>query len=189
MSSKLNQTKQSKTKDLESNKHLKVLVYILLVKWNHWLTGSTWSTSNQGHATKPRACNSTQDIQLNPGHATQPRTCNSTPAMHLNQRHATQLRPCNSTKAMQLNPGHATQPRPWNSTKDMQLNQGHATQPRTCNSTKDMQLNPGHANLKLHRQLWCRQNKNETSNWSSVGYLKCVQFYNWFRLHQTLDQL
>ena len=28
-------------------------------------------------------------------------------------------------------------------------------------------------------------NKNEISNWSSVGYLKCVQFYNWFRLHQT----
>ena len=30
---------------------------------------------------------------------------------------------------------------------------------------------------------------SQISNWSSVGYLKCVQFYSWFRLHQTLDQL
>ena len=39
--------------------------------------------------------------------------------------------------------------------------------------------------FKLHRQLWCRWNKSETSNWSLVGHLKCVQFYNWFRHHCT----
>ena len=27
-------------------------------------------------------------------------------------------------------------------------------------------------------------NKRQISNWSSAGYLKRVQFYNWFRLHQ-----
>ena len=43
--------------------------------------------------------------------------------------------------------------------------------------------------FKLYRKLWCRWNKNEISNWSSVGYIKRLQFYNWFRLHQTLDQL
>ena len=37
--------------------------------------------------------------------------------------------------------------------------------------------------LKLYRPLLCRWNKKQISNWSSVGYLKRVQFYNWFRLH------
>ena len=37
--------------------------------------------------------------------------------------------------------------------------------------------------LKLYRPLWCRWNKRQISNWSSVGYLKRVQFYNWFRLY------
>ena len=32
-------------------------------------------------------------------------------------------------------------------------------------------------------------NKRQISNWSSAGYLKRVQFYNWFRLHQILYQL
>ena len=29
-------------------------------------------------------------------------------------------------------------------------------------------------------------NKRQISNWSSAGYLKRVQFHNWFRLHQIL---
>ena len=32
-------------------------------------------------------------------------------------------------------------------------------------------------------------NKRQISNWSSAGYLKRVQFYNWLRLHQILYQL
>ena len=34
--------------------------------------------------------------------------------------------------------------------------------------------------LKLYRPLLCRWNKRQISNWSSAGYLKRVQFYNWF---------
>ena len=36
--------------------------------------------------------------------------------------------------------------------------------------------------LKLYRPLWRRWKKlRQISNWSSVGYLKRVQFSNWFR--------
>ena len=34
-----------------------------------------------------------------------------------------------------------------------------------------------------YRALWCRWNKRQISNWSSEGYLKRVQCYNWFRFH------
>ena len=37
--------------------------------------------------------------------------------------------------------------------------------------------------LKLYRPPWCRRNKKQISNWSLVGYLKRVQFYNWFFTH------
>ena len=44
--------------------------------------------------------------------------------------------------------------------------------------------------LKLNRPLFMSGwNKRHISNWPSAGYLKRVQFYNWFRLHQILYQL
>ena len=39
------------------------------------------------------------------------------------------------------------------------------------------------AKLKLYRPLCHCWNKQQISNRTSVGYLKCVQFYNWFWLH------
>ena len=64
--------------------------------------------------------------------------------------------------------------------------------PRKLCQYYNEQNTPSHlvfCKLKLYRPLLCRWNKRQISNWSSVGYLKRVQFYNWFRLHQMQTEI